>query len=182
MLSAVPLFSCFWFSYGSADWLYFFSTLYAGGSSVSIIGSSDFAPHNPGRLLYLFDSMAGISVTPLALTYLMQIYNQLQLRNTFVLKVYLTTRSTEDAAELITGIAPRRDGATALPFSGVGSRHRGHQGSSPLYPALFYMRFSEHSYSVSYVALVLLDSVTLIRSVSSNQEDAIKELHALDQL
>jgi hypothetical protein len=82
LLSAVPLFSCFWFSYGSADWLYFFSTLYAGRSSVSIIGSSDFARTIPGRLLYLFDSMAAISVTSLTLTYLMQIYNQLQLRNT----------------------------------------------------------------------------------------------------
>jgi hypothetical protein len=45
-----------------------------------------------------------------------------------------------------------------------------------------FTRFPEHSYSVSFVALVLLDSVTLIRSVSSNQENAIKELHTLDQL
>jgi hypothetical protein len=66
----------------------FVSALYASGSSISIVGSGDLAPYvSRYRLVYLLNSMVGLSVTSLTLTYLMQIYSQLQKRNTLVLKV-----------------------------------------------------------------------------------------------
>lgn len=54
----------------------FVSALYAGGSSISIVGSGGFSPYVPRyRLVYLFNSIVGLSVTSLTLTYLMQIYS-----------------------------------------------------------------------------------------------------------
>ena len=92
----------------------FVSALYAGGSSISIVGSADFSPQVAHyRLIYLFNSIVGLSVTSLTLTYLMQIYSQLQQRNTFGLKVYLATSETGDAAALIAGLAPGVNGVTA---------------------------------------------------------------------
>jgi hypothetical protein len=67
----------------------FVSALYAGGSSISIVGSSDISPRTSRfRLLYLFNSIAGLSVISLTLTYLMQIHSLLQQRNAFAPKVY----------------------------------------------------------------------------------------------
>jgi hypothetical protein len=44
------------------------------------------------------------------------------------------------------------------------------------------MRLPEHHYSVSFVTLVLLDSVTLMRSALSDEYASLKKLRALDQL
>ena len=114
----------------------FVSALYAGGSSISIVGSADFSPAVPRyRLVYLFNSIVGLSVTSLTLTYLMQIYNQLQLRNTFALKVYLATRGTGDAAVLARGPgAGRRVELRKLCALGVRGGDGGHERGTSLLP------------------------------------------------
>ncbi|MEG9438520.1 hypothetical protein JAO29_20440 [Edaphobacter sp. HDX4] len=160
------------------------SALYAGGSSLSIIGSSDFTPRTSGsRLLYLFNSIAGLSVTSLTLTYLMQIYNQLQQRNAFALKVYLATRRTGDAAELVAGIAPEGSwtaGASSL--WELAAETAVTKEAHHFYPMLFYMRFPDHYYSISFITLVLLDSITLIRCALGEDYNQLKHLGALDEL
>ena len=162
----------------------FVSALYAGGSSISIVGSGGFSPQVPRyRLIYLFNSIVGLSVTSLTLTYLMQIYSQLQQRNTFALKVYLATRKTGDAAALVAGMAPGGDwshGTSALweMAAGIAATKEAHH----FYPVLFYMRFAEHYYSLSFSTLILLDTLTIIRSVLSDQYSAVKQLGALDQI
>ena len=56
----------------------FTAALFAGGSSVSIVGAGGFEPHTETfRLFYLFTSLAGTAVTSLVLTYLMQVYTAL---------------------------------------------------------------------------------------------------------
>jgi hypothetical protein len=162
----------------------FVSALYAGGSSISIVGSSDFTPRTSGsRLLYLFNSIAGLSVTSLTLTYLMQIYSQLQQRNAFALKVYLATRRTGDAVELAAGIAPEGSwSAGASFFWELGAEIALTREAHHFYPVLFYMRFPEHYYSISFITLVLLDSVTLIRSALSDDCNQLKHSGALDEL
>jgi hypothetical protein len=53
----------------------FVTAMYAGGSSVAIVGASDFTPHTSAfRMLFLFNSLVGMSVLSLTLTYLMQVY------------------------------------------------------------------------------------------------------------
>lgn len=50
----------------------FVATLDAAGNSLSVVGSGEFASRTIAyRLLYLFDSLVGISIVSLSLTYLM---------------------------------------------------------------------------------------------------------------
>jgi hypothetical protein len=61
----------------------FVTAVFVGGSSMSIVGASDYGPTSPGyQLLFLFNSLVGMSVTSLTLTYLMQVYTALRSRNT----------------------------------------------------------------------------------------------------
>ncbi len=57
----------------------FMSALYAGASSLSFVGSSDFTPQSAAfQALYMVNSLIGMSVMSLVLTYVMQIYNALR--------------------------------------------------------------------------------------------------------
>jgi hypothetical protein len=57
----------------------FIAAMYAGGSSMAIVGASDFTPDtSPTRLLFLLNSLIGMSVMSLTLTYVMQVYTALQ--------------------------------------------------------------------------------------------------------
>jgi hypothetical protein len=162
----------------------FVSALYAGGSSISIVGSGGFSPQVPRyRLIYLFNSIVGLSVTSLTLTYLMQIYSQLQQRNTFALKVYLATQRTGDAAVLVAGQAPDGEWSygTSLLWELAGEMAATKEAHH-FYPVLFYMRFAEHYYSVSFAALILLDTVTIMRAALSDEYASVKKLRALDEI
>lgn len=162
----------------------FVSALYAGGSSISIVGSGGFSPQTSRyRLIYLVNSIVGLSVTSLTLTYLMQIYSQLQQRNSFALKIYLATRKTGDAAVLIAGLAPGGDWSYgSSPLWELAADIAATKEAHHFYPVLFYMRFAEQYYSMSFATLILLDTVTIIRSVLSDQYAAVKQLGALDEI
>ncbi len=162
----------------------FVSALYAGGSSMSIVGSGDFSPRDSRyRLVYLFNSIVGLVVTSLTLTYLMQIYSQLQQRNAFALKLHLATCKTGDAAVLIAGLAPGGDWSHGtsvlweLAADSAATKEAHH-----FYPVLFYMRFAQPYYSMSSATLVLLDTVTIMRAALGHQYAAVKKLGALDQI
>jgi hypothetical protein len=104
----------------------FVTALFVGGSSMSIVGASDYGPTSPGyKLLFLFDSLVGMSVTSLTLTYLMQVYTALRSRNTLGLKVQ--AQSGEVAA--------------------IKETHH-------FYPVLFYFRFEHAYYAASRILLV----------------------------
>jgi hypothetical protein len=65
------------------------AAMYVGGSSVSIVGGSNFSPQTETfKFFFLFNSLLGLSVVSLTLTYLMQIYSALQRRNALGLRVY----------------------------------------------------------------------------------------------
>src|SRR4029079_8521856 len=86
----------------------FVTALFVGGSSMSIVGASDYGPTTPGyKLLFLFDSLVGMSVTSLTLTYLMQVYSALRSRNTVGLMIQGQSGETGDAAELLARWGPR---------------------------------------------------------------------------
>ncbi len=162
----------------------FVSALYAGGSSISIVGSADFSPDTSRyRLIYLFNSIMGLSVTSLTLTYLMQIYSQLQQRNTFGLKVYTATCQTGDAAVLVAGLAPNGQWShgTSVLWE-LAAETAATKEAHHFYPVLFYMRFAQHYYSLSFATLVLLDAVAIMRSALGDDYRAVKELRALDQI
>jgi hypothetical protein len=70
----------------------FMSALYAGASSLSFVGSGDFKPQSAVfQALYMSNSLIGMSVMSLVLTYVMQIYNALRSRNALGLAVSAMT-------------------------------------------------------------------------------------------
>jgi hypothetical protein len=163
----------------------FVSALYAAGASMSIVGGSNFSPHTGAfRLLYLFNSLVGMSVISLTLTYLMQVYTALLRRNATALAIDLGTGETGDAAELIAGMAPEgqfSSGYTNL--SEIAAEMVAVKETHHFYPVLFYFRFPEPAYSVSRASLVSLDTVTLIKAgLSNSQYGWVKESSAVTQL
>ncbi|HEX8246860.1 MAG TPA: hypothetical protein VF599_01655 [Pyrinomonadaceae bacterium] len=163
----------------------FITALEAGGGSMAIVGASDFTPQTGGfRLLYLFNSLIGMSVVSLTLTYLMQVYNALQRRNALGLRTYLLTAETGDAAELVAGLG--RDGKFGNGYSDLanwaGEMSRVKE-SHHFYPVLFYFRFKESYYSTSQMTLVAFDTVSIIKSALDDDEYSwLKNSTAVAQL
>jgi hypothetical protein len=163
----------------------FITALYVAGDSLTTVGTSDLAPRSGFfRILYTLTSLLGISVITLTLTYFLEIYNSLQRRNTFALKVHLATAETGDAAELVAGLGAEGKfdpGYTQL--AEFGAEMMSFKESHHFYSVLLYFRFSETHYAVSRLALVTLDSVTLIKSALDDRDYAwFKESAAVDQL
>jgi len=144
----------------------FVTALLVGGSSMSIVGASDYGPATAGyKLLFLFDSLVGMSVTSLTLTYLMQVYSALRNRNALGLKVQAQSGGTGDAAELLARWGPqgRFDGGYSnlcTLADDVAAMKETHH----FYPVLFYFRFEDAFYAMSRLLLVVLDAATLIRT------------------
>ena len=144
----------------------FITALFAGGSSMSIVGAGDFAPQTGAfRLFYLFTSLVGTSVISLTVSYLLQVYTGLRQRNAFGLNLHLATAETGDAAEVIAGIGPHGQfEAGYSDLSDIGTTIGEVKEAHHFYPVLFYFRFRKPYYSVSWVVLVSLDTATLIKS------------------
>jgi hypothetical protein len=144
----------------------FVSALYVGANSVSIVGSGGMQPHTtPFRLFFILDSLVGTSVISLTLTYLMQIYTALQRRNALGLRLHLMSGGTGDAAELLARLGPRgrfEGGYTNI--SQLADDVTAIKEAHHFYPVLFYFRFEEPHYSVSFITTLSLDLVSLLRS------------------
>lgn len=163
----------------------FITALYVGGSSVSIVGVSDFTPHTAKmQMIFLFNSLVGMSVTFLTLTYLMQVYTALSRRNILGLNVHLASAETGDGAELIAHLGAEgkfEPGYTTL--STLATEMAKAKESHHFYPVLVYFRFREPFYSVSRFTLVSLDAVTLIKSALHDREYRwLKNSGAVEQL
>ena len=163
----------------------FITALEAGGGSMAIVGASDFSPQTGGfRLLYLFNSLIGMSVVSLTLTYLMQVYNALQRRNALGLQTYLLTAETGDAAELVAGLGT--DGKFTNGYSDLanwaGEMSRVKE-SHHFYPVLFYFRFKESFYSTSQMTLIAFDTMSIIKGALDDEEYSwLKNSAAVSQL
>ena len=144
----------------------FITAVYVAGSSLSLVGSSNYEPQTgPLRLLFLFNAVVGTSVISLTLTYLMQVYTALRSRNALGLEIDTLTAETGDAARLLTAIAPGGDFSSASSELGdLASQMVELKEAHHFYPVLFYFRFENPRYSVSRFALVALDAVSLLRS------------------
>lgn len=163
----------------------FVTAMYAGGTSMAIVGASDFTPHTSlTRLLFLFNSLIGMSVMSLTLTYLMQVYTALQRRNVLAMNIHFLSGCTGDAAELLARLGPEGQfsgGFTNLSELGVAITQA--KEAHHFYPVLFYFRFSDPYHSVSRSTLVVLDTVSLIKSALDDQKYRwLKEAGAVAQV
>jgi hypothetical protein len=150
----------------------FVSATYAAANSMSIVGSSGFSPQTfTFRLIFMFNSLVGMSVISLTLTYLMQIYNALQKRNSLGLHLFLLSGMTGSGAEMLVRIAPQgrlESGFSTL--SDLASSVVQLKEMHHFYPVLLYFRFQEAHYSVSFVTSTVLDCVSLIESATDANE------------
>lgn len=163
----------------------FATAVYAGSMSLSFVGEGDFAPDTPRfRLLYIFDSLVGVSVMTLTLTYLMQVYTALRERNTFGLKLYLMSGQTADAAELVAGLgAQGRFDATYSVLAEMAAEAAKVKEAHHFYPVLALFRFRDAFYSMSAPITLGLDTVSLIKSALDDDEYAwLKESTAVTLL
>jgi hypothetical protein len=144
----------------------FLSAMFAGGSSISIVGAGDFAPKSRGFMMfYLFNSLVGMSMISLTLTYLMQIYSALRSRNSKALSLDIGTGRTGDAAEFVAGLGPQgRFDAGYTTLTNLAESMTTAKEAHHFYPVLFYFRFEESYYSVSRFANIALDTVTIIKT------------------
>ena len=160
----------------------FASALYAGAMSLSFISESDFSPATPSyRLLYVFDSLVGVSVMSLTLTYLMQVYTALRERNTFGIKLFMMSGETADAAELLASLgAQGRFDATYSVLAEMAAEATKVKEAHHFYPVLALFRFRDPYYSMSAPISLGLDTVTLIKSALDDEAYAwLKESTAV---
>ena len=138
----------------------FVTALFVGGSSMSIVGASDYGPTSAGyKLLFLFNSLVGLSVTSLTLTYLMQVYSALRTRNALGLMVHGQSGETGDAAELLARWGPRgRFDGGYNNLSTLAGEVAAIKETHHFYPVLFYFRFEDTFYGMSRVLLIVLDA------------------------
>lgn len=171
-------------SSGGSNSTDFLTALYAGGSSMSLVGSSNYSGETPAfRFLYLLNSLIGMSVMSLALTYVMQIYSALRQRNTFGLTLQMMSRGTGDAAVLIQGLGP--DGQFSAGYTNLATAADSMlsiREAHDFYPVLFYFRFPEPYYSVARMTLVALDAVSLIRAaIPEGKNQWLKDAGSVSQ-
>ena len=163
----------------------FIAALFAGGSSVSIVGSGGLQPNTDTfRLFYFFTALAGTAATSLVLTYLMQVYTALLRRNTVALEIDTWSGQTGDAVELLARVF--REGQTSTGYnvmvqwaSAMASVKEMHH----FYPVLCYFRFVDARYSMARSALITLEAAALIRTaLDVRQFGWVRGSAALEQL
>jgi hypothetical protein len=162
----------------------FGTALYIAGDNTTTVGASDLSPQTTGvRLFYAFNSFVGISCLTLMITYLLEIYNALHRRNAFARKLHVLTAEGGDAADIITLIGP--DGRFDIGYAHlveIAAEVVAIEESHHFYSALFYFRFRDPHYAISRIALILLDTISLIKSALSDEEYGwLKKSAAVEQ-
>jgi hypothetical protein len=163
----------------------FGTALYLAGDALSTVGASDISPRNPAaRLFYMLSSLLGLSILTLTITYYLEIYNSLQHRNTFAIKLHSATGETGDAAELLAGLMPQGEVqlATSL-LSEFAAEMTAFEEAHHFYPVMFYFEFREPHYANSRVLLLCLDLVALVKTcLDDKQYSWLKECIPVSQL
>jgi hypothetical protein len=115
------------------------------------------------RFLTVIDSIIGLCVMTLTLTYIIQIYTALQRRNALALSLHHASGGTGDAAVLLAGLGPRDDFSHAeSQLAGTATETTGVYESHHFYSVLIYFRFQEPYYAMARSALVLMELLALI--------------------
>lgn len=163
----------------------FVTALYVGGHSLDFVGGSEFGPETPAfRLFFLITSIIGVALVPLIITYLLEVYSSLRVRNSLGLEVQLHSGETGDAAEIVAALGPNGKFETGyLVLTEWAAKTVEVKESHHFHPVLFYFRFAEPYYTVSRSSLVTLDTIALIKSaLDDNEYGWLKHSAAVDQL
>ena len=154
----------------------FATALYYSGYALTTLGTGDIVPTTAFyRILIVVEALIGFSVMTVTLTYFLSVYNALVRRNRFALSLHHRTGDTADAAELVARLGSNGD------FSGARQSIDSIAGdllslleSHHSYPVLHYFRFREPYYALPRLALITMDTATLIKSALD--EEAYRSL------
>ncbi len=149
----------------------FNTALYIAAGTISTVGSGALYPNTPAmKLFFVWNSLVGIAVITLTLTYLMQVYSALRARNTLGLKLHILTGQTGDASELLARLGIDNRFEVNFPIlPEVAAELTSLKEAHHFYPVLFYFRFREPYYAVPHNARLALDLVALIRTALNRE-------------
>jgi hypothetical protein len=163
----------------------FIAAVFAGGSSVSIVGSGALEPHTQTfRLFYFFTALAGtcgdVARADLSDAGLHGAPPPQYRRAGYRYVVWSNRRRGGTGDAIVSRGADvrgvQRDGP-------MGLGHDERQGDARFYPVLCYFRFREARYSMARTALVTLDAAALIRTaLDAHRFGWVRRSAALEQL
>lgn len=144
----------------------FAAALYYAGYNLTTLGTGDLVPQAGAyRLLSVFMAATGFSILTLLLTFFTSVYSALVRRNTFALGLHHRTAGTADATVLLSRLLPDGEPADARQeLTAMSEELINLYESQHFYPVLHYFRFQETAYALARLALLTLDTVSLIRS------------------
>lgn len=144
----------------------FLAALYFSGSCLTTLGFGDLVPTTTGfRLLAVAQSILGLSVVTLGLTYLLSIYSALIRRNAFAIELDFASGGRGDAAEMIIRLSAGPDiRAVKDQFAMMGRELLHLLQAHHSFPATHYFRRPETSYATARTALLTLDAASLVRA------------------
>jgi hypothetical protein len=144
----------------------FWSALYYSQMSLVTLGTGDLTATTDGyRLLSTFIAITGFSIVTASITYLLSVYNSLIRHNSFALSLHRGSDDTGDAAEFIARLGAGGSFNTsqtslslfANELSAVVQSHH-------IYVVLRYFRGSTPAYGLPRVAMMIMNTTSLIRS------------------
>lgn len=147
------------------------TALYVSGFNLTTLGVGDVAPSAaPYRILSVIQAGFGFAFFSMSIAYFLSVYSSLTGRNAFAQGLHHLSGRTDDAAELLACLADGADLSSvrehlASKAEFVREIYQTHR----FYPVLRYFHYTEPFYALPRMLLVMLDTVTLIRS-ALNQE------------
>lgn len=162
----------------------FATALYYSGYSFTTLGTGDIVPQTSGfRILMVLQAFLGFSVLTLTLTYLMSVYSALVRRNTLAQALHHLSSGSGDAAEVVgrLGAGGSFEDARSL-LSTKADEVLDLLESHHSYPVLHYFRLREPHYAMARIALLTMDTATLLRVGLGSQHNTLARSGAVQML
>ncbi len=160
------------------------AALYYSGYSLTTLGTGDLVPTSSTyRLIMIVQAAIGFSVLTLTLTYFMSVYSALVRRNTLAQGLHQLSGGTADAAEIVArlGAGGTFDSTSSI-LSDSAFRVLDLLESHHSYPVLHYFRRSDPRYAMARIALLTLDTASLLSSALGKEHAAVGGSAAVEMM
>ncbi|MEA5507917.1 potassium channel family protein [Halotia wernerae UHCC 0503] len=157
----------------------FITALYYSAYTFTTLGIGPLIPKTDiYRLLTILETSLGFASFSLTITYFLSVFNALTKRNTFALKLQYLTGAKANAAEMIALLGANGDfNGVRQEISTIATNSLNLLESHHTYPILHYFRFQKPYYSLARIALLTMDTATLLKS-AINQEKYRSLVHS----
>lgn len=145
----------------------FVTALYYSGFCLTTLGIGDIAPTSGGiRLLTVVEAAFGFSFFTLTITYFLSIYSALQRRSALASILHHKTSGTGDARRFLIPLgAAGADVQASQDFADLAARTADLEEAHTFYPVLHYFHFHHRRYALPRIALILLDTASLAKTL-----------------